>query len=31
MRTDLVAAIEGGTVTLDDVVIKAMQRLAVPA
>ena len=31
MRADLVAAIEAGTVTLDDVVVQAMARLAVPA
>ncbi len=31
MRTDLAAAIDGGTVTLDDVVVQAMRRLAVPA
>ena len=30
MRVDLVAAIDGGTVTVDDVVIEAMHRLAVP-
>jgi formate dehydrogenase major subunit len=31
MRTDLAAAIDGGTVTLDDAVVQAMRRLAVPA
>ncbi|MDO9175527.1 MAG: formate dehydrogenase subunit delta, partial [Actinomycetota bacterium] len=31
MRADLAAAIDGGTVTLDDVVVQAMRRLAVPA
>ncbi len=31
MRSDLVAAIDAGTVTLDDVVVKSMARLAVPA
>jgi len=31
MRVDLAAAIEGGTVTLDEVVVKSMARLAVPA
>ena len=31
MRTDLTAAIDGGTVTLDDTVVQAMRRLAVPA
>ncbi|MGB8861245.1 MAG: formate dehydrogenase subunit alpha [Ilumatobacteraceae bacterium] len=31
MRADLVAAIDGGTVTVDEVVVRAMQRLAIPA
>ena len=31
MRADLVAAIDGGTVTVDHTVVQAMQRLAIPA
>ena len=31
MRADLARAIDGGTVTVDDTVVSAMQRLAVPA
>jgi len=31
MREDLAKAIEGGTVTVDDVVVQAVQRLTVPA
>ena len=30
-RADLARAIDGGTVTVDDTVVSAMQRLAVPA
>jgi len=31
MRADLAAAIDGGTVTLDDIAVQALARLAVPA